>query len=372
MKRFLPYIIISSLLFFNTSCGKKGPIYPPLISFPQKIKEFNAIQIGDKILLKWVNPSVYTDGSPMEEIDVVEIWLAKEEREPGAESKHFKQVKISEVKFLEKAKLVATIAGKELSQYRAKEEEGSASFQYFFSLEDEDFSSKKYVFGLRIGDKKNRKSAFSKFLALEPIILPSPPRSVEASVHMDRVEIKWDPPQTNFNGSSPASIKGYNVYRMEKNGSPRLLNSELLKDSTYEDKNFVFGKKYYYFVRASGTEAPPYFQSSNSEIIEVFAEDTFPPDRPQGLVLIRGETFISLSWDMNEEKDLAGYRVWRKEEGEGEFRLLTPEPILENTFTDSEVEKNKKYIYSITALDQNGNESERSKTVSEIIKESVS
>jgi fibronectin type 3 domain-containing protein len=48
---------------------------------------------------------------------------------------------------------------------------------------------------------------------------------------------------------------------------------------------------------------------------------------------------------------------------------LTPEPIRENTYNDSIVEKNKRYYYAITALDESGNESPKSKSVSEVIKD---
>ena len=66
------------------------------------------------------------------------------------------------------------------------------------------------------------------------------------------------------------------------------------------------------------------------------------------------------------ESDFSGYRVWRKKEGEEEYRLLTPEAIRENTFTDTSIEKGIRYHYAVTAVDKQGNESERSDSVSEI------
>jgi fibronectin type 3 domain-containing protein len=84
---------------------------------------------------------------------------------------------------------------------------------------------------------------------------------------------------------------------------------------------------------------------------------------------MKGANFITLIWDAGREKDLAGYKVWRREAGLGQFVPLTPQPILENTHTDTSVEKNKRYEYAITALDRSGNESSKSETVSEIIKD---
>jgi len=56
-------------------------------------------------------------------------------------------------------------------------------------------------------------------------------------------------------------------------------------------------------------------------------------------------------------------------EGEDEFVLLTPQTIAENAFNDATVEKNKRYHYAVTAQDRSGNESRKSRSVSEVIKD---
>jgi fibronectin type 3 domain-containing protein len=89
---------------------------------------------------------------------------------------------------------------------------------------------------------------------------------------------------------------------------------------------------------------------------------------PAGVVPIPGPDYIALSWKANPERDLAGYKVWRKAEGEAEYALLTPDPLLANTFTDTAVEKNKRYEYAISAVDRAGNESPRSEAVSDSLK----
>jgi fibronectin type 3 domain-containing protein len=103
--------------------------------------------------------------------------------------------------------------------------------------------------------------------------------------------------------------------------------------------------------------------------MEVLAKDTFAPAVPSGLVSIATEDFISISWDANLEKDLAGYRVWRKMEGKDKYISLTPLPIQGNAFNDTSVEKNNKYYYAITAQDKSGNESPKSESVSQATKE---
>ena len=82
-----------------------------------------------------------------------------------------------------------------------------------------------------------------------------------------------------------------------------------------------------------------------------------------------GQDVLAISWDPNTEEDLEGYRVWRREEGAREFLLLMPETIKESAYNDRAVEKGKVYAYAVTALDKVGNESQKSKIITDRIRE---
>jgi len=56
-------------------------------------------------------------------------------------------------------------------------------------------------------------------------------------------------------------------------------------------------------------------------------------------------------------------------EGEDEYISLTPLPIQENAFNDTNVEKNMRYYYAVSAQDKSGNESPKSQSVSQAIKD---
>jgi hypothetical protein len=363
MKKFFPFLVLVLFLFSFPVCGKKGPILPPLPKLIQKIEYFEISQRGKKLILEWENPTAYIDGSPLSAISEVEIWLFEVVKQDTARENPTLE------EFERTARLLGSITQEEFSKYQFRTEEGLIQFQYPYTMRQKDYLLEKMIFSLRVKAKKRRISGFSPLLTVKPRMLSLPPQAVKATVFQDRIEIDWASAEKNIDQSSPARFIGFNVYRAEGEEPPRRLNSQLVKGMKYSDEDFVIGGVYRYSIRASATESPPFMESDDSGIIEVRAEDTFPPAAPSGLVSIGTENFISLSWDENRDEDLDGYRVWRKMEGTEEFVLLTPQPIHENVFNDTKVERNRRYYYAVTALDVSGNESLKSEGVFEIIKD---
>ncbi|MCP2605147.1 fibronectin type III domain-containing protein, partial [Candidatus Aminicenantes bacterium AH-873-B07] len=255
---------------------------------------------------------------------------------------------------------------------------------YFYSLNKEKLHNIELIFGIKVKDSKNKLSELSQLVSIKPGIPPSPPQNVNFSVYEDKILLKWDPPEKNDN----SIIDGYRVYRWnEEKKIPMLLNSLPIKETSFEDRNFIYDKKYFYVIRS--ITYPPVFyiplpypflffntyfhkkeelfnsiiESENSNIIEIIPKDTFPPKAPQGLVAIPGKKVITLMWDPNIERDLEGYRVWRKTEFEKEFSLLTLKPILNNSYRDEMLEENLTYYYYVTAIDKKKNESEKSQII---------
>lgn len=72
---------------------------------------------------------------------------------------------------------------------------------------------------------------------------------------------------------------------------------------------------------------------------------------------------ITLHWLANTEVDLAGYRVYRALSENATGTLLTPNPILSNSYEDLTVQDSSYYYYYITAVDNDNHESEISAVV---------
>jgi hypothetical protein len=381
MKRSRFFSLLAFFLFILLfiGCGKKGPLLPPLIIIPEIVENFTIVQRGADILLSWKNPTLYTDGSTLQEQEIseIEIWLQKEER--GEESSRSVSVapgqrgtpRFSLGEFKNKAELEFTLKNDSFSAYQKdkQNEKDLLEFEFFYPLQEKNYTSKKFTFALIVIDEQGKESVFSELLSIEPRLVSLPPRDIKFSVHEDRIEITWKGPEKNIDDSSPAKLKGYNIYRGEDENPLSRLNTDLLQEESYSDTDFSFGKQYIYFVRCASADSSPFWESGDSERVEISAKDIFAPKPPSGLISIPGRDYITLTWEMNDESDLFGYKVWRREENQESFLLLTKEIIRESTYTDHAVEKNKRYDYAISACDSSQNESEKSEMVSELIRE---
>jgi predicted small lipoprotein YifL len=364
MKRCISLLLLVLVFLFSCGCGKKGPLQPPLVKTPQAVRDFGLFQKGDKLILSWANPTAYMDGNPLKEVVEVEIWAAEENKTEGGSAK-----KMSVEEFQDKANLLAKISRDQFGSLLQEKAPDNKKYSYVFPLETGQLGRKIMTFAVRIKDEKRRTSAFSDLLSIEVQPSPLPPQNVQASVFEKYIDIRWAPPVATAGEPGPAPPVGYKIYRAEGEESPILLNSSLVKGEDYRDGSFSFGKTYRYFVRAVASEAAPSRESDDSEIVEILAKDIFPPAPPAGLTVISGTEFIALSWEANKEPDLAGYKVWRSAAGQADFVLLKSLSATETIYSDSLVEKNKRYHYAITALDNAGNESRRSETASGLIRD---
>ena len=89
-------------------------------------------------------------------------------------------------------------------------------------------------------------------------------------------------------------------------------------------------------------------------------EDTEPPATPRGVRSITGDDLVTVEWFPNGEADLAGYNIWRDEDGDETFDLLAEVSADSSSFVDEEVINGRTYSYAVSAIDYDGNESELS------------
>ncbi len=145
------------------------------------------------------------------------------------------------------------------------------------------------------------------------------------------------------------------------------------------DKDIRFGQTYEYHAQRvarvkTGGETLE-LAGPLSAAVRVEATDVFPPAVPTGLAAVataaeNGKAAaIDLSWQVDGDSDLAGYRVYRLE-ADGAWQRISPaEPVIGPGFHDEHVEAGHTYRYAVTAIDQTGHESERSEPTEETVPE---
>jgi hypothetical protein len=162
---------------------------------------------------------------------------------------------------------------------------------------------------------------------------------------------------------------GYNVYEIggktatsseaERTKARTRLTNEPLKEPQFVDTRIEWGIERCYTVSAVETTNGLSIEGDESASSCVTLRDTFPPSAPVGLETGSSPGAISLVWDPNVEKDLAGYYVLRGEPGTPKLTRITANPIQETSFTDM-VPAGGRYVYAIEAVDTANNVSQPS------------
>ncbi len=337
-------------------CGKRGAPVPPRERVKQRA-EISGFQRGNQVLLSWEMPARNAPAGNVQHIARIDVHrLAEPLTAPQ---------QITEETFADRSTIIATIPVKD-------DDFGLKKLQYRDPLE---FAGQavRIRYAIRFVNAQGQKAAFSNTLLIEPASkIADPPSSLTGEVKQESIDLKWQPPLKNIDGSTPVSILGYNVYRSEAANVPgKLLNKSPIVSPSFRDEFFQFGKEYFYFVRAvsAGLEAAP-VESLESNILKLTPIDTFAPTPPSALTVAAAPGTISIFFAVNPEKDIAGYKIYRttdESEDKAKWQLITPELLKTNTFQDTKVESGKKYFYYVTATDTTGNVSERSEVVSETV-----
>jgi len=122
------------------------------------------------------------------------------------------------------------------------------------------------------------------------------------------------------------------------------------------------GDRYYYKVAALSVDNdtvysfPYYF----------FTLDQIPPQTPVGLAgIVNDSGVVALTWNLNNEKDIRGYRVYRSNSLKEEFTEVTKFFCEDNVFYDTLSLNNlsSKIYYRISAVDFNYNNSKKTEPV---------
>jgi len=139
--------------------------------------------------------------------------------------------------------------------------------------------------------------------------------------------------------------------------------------SPFLDSQVELGAHYVYSVRTVASYDAAQLESSDSNLADITAKDTFPPSVPQGLIvtlvpaqaatanIAASPAYLDLSWEISPEHDVAGYNVYRGESADANGTRQNPDLLPTPAFRDMNTVPGRVYYYRVTAVDRAGNES---------------
>jgi hypothetical protein len=348
------------------SCGTPGAPMPPALELAKPVTDLRAARKGARVYLAWTVPARTTDRQTARHPGPTRVCRSLKV-EIGDCKNPVAEIPASQFPLPELAKKSST----------APKIQGSYTDTLPQELQMQDPTAE-ITYAVSVLNESGRSAGLSNLVQVPSAPTLPPPERLNAEVTSDGVLLSW---------TCPAEIRaipsiGYKlrIYRREpaKQTDARISDVNLVECSQTQrpqflDQTFEWEKHYDYHaavvtvvaqlgmpeVEVEGDDAP---------VIQVFAHDIFPPAVPAGVQAVFSGVgqapFVDLVWSPDTEADLAGYNIFRHEEG-GQPVKLNPEPVKAPAYRDTNVQPGQKYFYSVSAVDDRSNESARSEETSE-------
>lgn len=363
MKRLLEQLLVVATLGWIAGCASIGPPLPPSLELPRPPSDLRASRKGDRVTLTWTVPTLTTDRQSVRYLGETQV------------CRNLEPV----------LKQCGTAVGEaappaDLASAKSKSRRVSASFTDTLPSAIEQAHPTGFVtYAVEVLNKAGRGAGISNQVHVPLVPTLAPFNGFRARATKEGMLISWE-----CSGTAPV-VRGteylFRIYRRaaEKASETRIAQVEATRCAagsedengrTFLDQTFEWENTYLYrgtVVSEADTTGKKEVEGDDTAEAKVFAHDIFPPSVPAGVqAAFSGQeqkAFIDLVWAPVTDADLAGYNVYRREEGPGVKVNL--ELVKTPAFRDERVQAGKNYFYSVTAVDQRGNESERSEEASE-------
>ncbi len=316
-------------------CGSVGEPRSPLLNIPERAQDLTARQTPEGIVLEWTWPRMTTEGVLLNDLARFEVYGF--EVAPGSP--------VPDAGLFEReSRPLAAMEGDELAPYGP-----GARVRYVLGATP--LMGKHVTLGVRAESGRGRSTGFADLVLIEVVAPPAQPGKPTVTLTRDAIVVEW-----------PA-VENADSYIVERNtGQGSFETIGRSNSNEFRDSNYQMGEMYAFRVRASKGAPPNQATGPPSEAASITPRDVFAPERPAGLRNVATQTTVELSWEQNREPDLAGYWVRRWQEG-SEPAPLHDGLLSSPSYSDQNVAGGQEYLYAVTAVDQEGNESEPSETV---------
>lgn len=338
-------------------CGSPGAPQPPSLNLPTPVLNLSAVRIGNSVRLAWTMPTHTTDRITLQH---------------GVAAQVCRGVEKGPCRNIAKLSLSPGKAGEYADELPADLSEGP-----------DRLLSYEVVLINHAG-----KSAGPSNIAYSAAgVSPPAVNGLNGQVRGDGVLLNWQ------SVTEPGRSVSFRIERLQLiTAAPQEAPKSLLTPATPApaqtlvvhgkdgedpghaiDTSALFNQRYRYALERVATLAVSgqsvEVQGLPSEAIVVETTDRFPPAVPQGLLAVADAAAgaIDLSWSPDSDSDLAAYRVYRHDvHGDLSAQLIASVGV-ETSYRDMGAKPEHTYAYSVSAVDQSGNESQRSPEVEETL-----
>ena len=349
-------------VFGATGCGAPGEPTAPSPPIPMAVTDLRVRQSGDGAQLTFTLPNKTVHGDRLAETPAIEILRGNLKIDGSPDSKSFRVVET----------VPGSLVGKFLSDDHVQIVDPV--------LPEEMRLHPGVTLAYRVRTRVSKKRASSDSNAVSLAMFPVPQRvsGLQAKVTESGIELKWSASARTSGGEPLPGIPEQYIYRGEvdpRSYDPATKDLSSAKwiappvrvaqsdEESFLDSQFEFGTMYVYIVRSGVKIQGNSLESDPSEPLVVAPVDTFAPATPQNVVAAvtsgasDASPEVDLSWSINSETDLAGYRVYRSEQESDKGEPVATDLLLSPAYRDTSVRPNSRYWYRITAVDRAGNES---------------
>ncbi len=356
-------------------CASMQAPLPPSLELPKPPNDLRAVRKGDRIYLYWSVPAQTVDRQNVRKPGPTRVCRSLESPMKSCGTP------VGNVAALPKAASAANQEGTFVDTLPRELEEQNPTRLASYAVEAMNLHA--------------RSAGLSNQMQVALVPTLPPPPNFRAEVTANGVVLTWDcetPPANSYDARY-----AYRIYRKSADTNAEVKVADVTcPDNRYLDQTVEWQKPYEYRIsvvsqvdlqpKVHPCPGPPPGSSESAKGIEcvdvasaegddspaqkVFTKDIYPPAVPTGLQAVFSgpgqPPFIDLLWAPDSDADLAGYNVYRWEE-DGKPSRINSELVKTPAFRDSNVAADKTYKYSVSAVDERGNESAHSEEASESV-----
>jgi len=344
-------------------CGRKLAPAPPLQVLPARVEPVRLSQEGSDVVLRFPYPSKTNAGETLTNLTGVTVYRellgAREGQKPPETPKEAAAKEREEKGFRARAETIQTLSRAELDAATVGPD--VVVRDPLVPLFREGRVGRVFLrYGVTAQRDRKKVSELSPLVALLPRVPPERPFAVEVAVEEGRVCLDWRAPVAMLDGSRPAKIAGYAVYRREaadEEYEDRPLGV-VIGVTTYVDTTVAPDLNYVYTVRAAPVAELPLILGPAADEVPVSTRDVFPPPAPEGVLVLFEAGGARLVWNPSLAGDLASYSVYRREK-DGWKRIADglKDPVYFDAGAIDGATPALAGAYGVTAVDKSGNES---------------